>query len=195
MSGEQQQQQPPQPVSPVPCATGCGFYGRPETLNMCSKCFRDYDRASKAPNEGVGGSGNGGATTSQEVGSTDAAAPTAKEPMPKMEAAVAANSAAAPEPTATSSAAGPPAEETAASSTPTDAATKPVRPVQADHALCWKCEKRVGLLGFKCRCGYTFCAAHRHAEQHACDFDYRAKAQKELAEANPLVVASKVEKI
>jgi len=25
----------------IPCTQGCGFFGRPETNNMCSKCFKD----------------------------------------------------------------------------------------------------------------------------------------------------------
>ena len=29
-----------EPVA-VDCAGGCGFFGRPETANMCSKCFKD----------------------------------------------------------------------------------------------------------------------------------------------------------
>ena len=49
--------------------------------------------------------------------------------------------------------------------------------VWEDKSKCWFCGKkswpwcwqlhmhvRVGLLGFECRCGYTFCGKHRHAE-------------------------------
>jgi len=29
-------------MSAVDCAGGCGFFGNPQTNNMCSKCFRDF---------------------------------------------------------------------------------------------------------------------------------------------------------
>uniref|UniRef100_M8D084 Zinc finger A20 and AN1 domain-containing stress-associated protein 3 n=1 Tax=Aegilops tauschii TaxID=37682 RepID=M8D084_AEGTA len=29
---------------------------------------------------------------------------------------------------------------------------------------CSACQKKVGLLGFACRCGATYCGAHRHAD-------------------------------
>lgn len=52
-------------------------------------------------------------------------------------------------------AAAPPAEKAAAK--------KPSR--------CAACRKKVGLVGFECRCGSTLCPAHRHAELHGCGFD------------------------
>jgi len=69
------------------------------------------------------------------------------------------------------------------------------KPVQKKRNRCWECRKRVGLLGFDCRCGYVFCAVHRHTDQHRCDFDYRAHHQKILEENNPQVVAEKISKI
>ncbi|XP_044447346.1 zinc finger A20 and AN1 domain-containing stress-associated protein 12, partial [Triticum aestivum] len=36
---------------------------------------------------------------------------------------------------------------------------------------CMACKKKVGLLGFACRCGGTFCSLHRYVDGHACDFD------------------------
>lgn len=59
---------------------------------------------------------------------------------------------------------------------------------------CNSCRKRVGLTGFKCRCGQTFCSIHRFAEEHGCSFDYRKKGQDEIARANPLVKKDKIER-
>ncbi|GFZ08739.1 A20/AN1-like zinc finger family protein [Actinidia rufa] len=60
---------------------------------------------------------------------------------------------------------------------------------------CSACRKRVGLSGFNCRCGTTFCGAHRYPEQHACPFDYKAVGREAIARAHPVVKADKLEKI
>lgn len=60
---------------------------------------------------------------------------------------------------------------------------------------CFVCKKKVGLLGFECKCGRLLCTSHRQAEEHDCDFDYRAEGKKRLADANPLVAFSKVDGI
>ncbi|ERN03878.1 hypothetical protein AMTRI_Chr05g73590 [Amborella trichopoda] len=60
---------------------------------------------------------------------------------------------------------------------------------------CRLCRKRVGLAGFRCRCGGLFCSTHRYSDKHNCSFDYRASGQDAIAKANPVVKAEKVEKI
>lgn len=66
---------------------------------------------------------------------------------------------------------------------------------QKTVSRCLACRKRVGLVGFKCRCGNVFCSQHRYSDQHDCSFDYKAAARDAIAKANPLVKADKVEKI
>ena len=70
----------------------------------------------------------------------------------------------------------------------------PERPVQKNPGRCWKCNKKVGLTGFKCKCGYVFCGAHRYAGEHECDFDYKTTGREAIAKANPVVVAPKLER-
>ncbi|KAM3386123.1 hypothetical protein ACQJBY_009647 [Aegilops geniculata] len=60
---------------------------------------------------------------------------------------------------------------------------------------CSACQRKVGLLGFVCRCGATYCGAHRHADAHGCFFDYRAAGREQIARQNPLVVAPNMARI
>lgn len=58
---------------------------------------------------------------------------------------------------------------------------------QKNTARCYQCGKKTGLTGFQCKCGYFFCSAHRHAEDHACAFDHKAHGRQILAQQNPKV--------
>jgi len=60
---------------------------------------------------------------------------------------------------------------------------------------CATCRKRVGLTGFNCRCGNTYCSMHRYSDKHDCQFDYRTAARDAIAKANPVVKAEKLDKI
>ncbi|CAN4114393.1 unnamed protein product [Withania somnifera] len=85
----------------------------------------------------------------------------------------------------------------------TEAVTE-VSPVQLDTIVaahqgqsnrCTTCRKRLGLTGFKCRCGVTSCGSHRYPEHHGCTFDYKSMGRVAIAMANPLVKAEKLHKI
>lgn len=60
---------------------------------------------------------------------------------------------------------------------------------------CSSCQKRVGLTGFRCRCGDLFCASHRYSDTHDCSFDYKALGREEISKANPVIRAAKIIKI
>ncbi|XP_074558928.1 zinc finger AN1 domain-containing stress-associated protein 15-like [Curcuma longa] len=60
---------------------------------------------------------------------------------------------------------------------------------------CSSCYKRVGLTGFRCRCGDLFCGRHRYSDTHDCSFDYKAAGREQIAKANPLIRAAKIIKI
>jgi hypothetical protein len=66
---------------------------------------------------------------------------------------------------------------------------------KAAPTRCMSCNKKVRLLGFACRCGGTFCSMHRYADGHPCSFDYKKADREKIAQQNPLVVASKLDKI
>nr|1WG2_A Chain A, zinc finger (AN1-like) family protein [Arabidopsis thaliana] len=48
----------------------------------------------------------------------------------------------------------------------------PSRPVRPNNR-CFSCNKKVGVMGFKCKCGSTFCGSHRYPEKHECSFDFK----------------------
>ena len=49
----------------------------------------------------------------------------------------------------------------------------PLERQQEKRNVCWTCRKKVGLLGFECRCSYVFCSTHRYSDAHNCDFDHK----------------------
>ncbi|XP_060202699.1 putative zinc finger A20 and AN1 domain-containing stress-associated protein 8 [Lycium barbarum] len=58
---------------------------------------------------------------------------------------------------------------------------------------CMVCRKRVGLIGFSCKCGEIFCRNHRYPEEHACTFNFKSIGRVILAKENPLCKADKLE--
>jgi hypothetical protein len=60
---------------------------------------------------------------------------------------------------------------------------------------CGTCRRRVGLTGFKCRCGLTLCGSHRYPEMHECGFDFKGMGREMIAKANPVVKGEKLNKI
>ena len=66
---------------------------------------------------------------------------------------------------------------------------------QQDHEICWGCKKRVGMRGYTCKCGYTYCKKHRLPESHECEFDYINEGKMMLAKDNPNLKPEKMEKI
>lgn len=69
------------------------------------------------------------------------------------------------------------------------------KPAEKENNKCPTCSKKVSMMGIKCRCGFTFCKAHRLPEDHDCGFDYKQAGQAKLNKDLTAVVASKMEKI
>ncbi|XP_051191374.1 zinc finger A20 and AN1 domain-containing stress-associated protein 7-like [Lolium perenne] len=66
------------------------------------------------------------------------------------------------------------------------------QPTPATTNRCATCRKKVGMLGFRCRCEGTFCSVHRYSDKHDCGFDYKTAAREKIAKNNPKVVADKI---
>lgn len=76
--------------------------------------------------------------------------------------------------------------------TKTDQASQVILNTQTDLSKCWSCKRKVGLLGFKCKCEYTYCSKHRHASEHNCTFDYLTANKEQLARQLTPCVADKI---
>jgi len=60
---------------------------------------------------------------------------------------------------------------------------------------CSGCRRKVGLMGFRCRCGEMFCSDHRYSDRHDCNYDYKAAGREAIARENPVVRAAKILKV
>jgi len=171
-----QQTTNPQEQKPILCKNGCGFFGHPSSNNFCSKCWRDKKlQLGEEPKETKLQQKEQPKeiiqVTTSSVEKDKASEITVIPPI------------------------GSPEEVKKTSEQATKLPVADDKPQQTDTMHCWNCRRKVGLLGFRCRCNYIFCSKHRHADQHNCTFDYKALNRAKLEEQNPQIVKSKIEKI
>uniref|UniRef100_A0A7S0VJ25 AN1-type domain-containing protein n=1 Tax=Hemiselmis tepida TaxID=464990 RepID=A0A7S0VJ25_9CRYP len=164
----------PNADTPKTCMGGCGFFGSAPLNYYCSVCFKKVhgEDEFKRRTEVAPSISPPPAATQEEARDEDKA--------DHMEVEVKAAEHA-------------PAEAPAAPAEAKD--EPPAEPVKKGPTRCASCCKKVGLTGFVCRCGHTFCGVHRYSDKHECTFDYKQAGREALSKANPVVEAAKLEKI
>ncbi|GAB4832610.1 switch-activating protein Sap1 [Ancistrocladus abbreviatus] len=152
------------------CVNNCGFTGNPATNNMCQKCFNNASSAGIVASHKVSG-----AETSRSSSSTsperfsEPTANTARRDLKDQDRT-------------------PVTEAEGSKQTVTVTVKREVN-------RCFGCRRRVGLTGFRCRCGELFCAEHRYTDRHDCSYDYKAAGREAIARENPVVKAAKIVKL
>eukprot|EP00357_Protocruzia_adherens_P029174 CAMPEP_0114993860 /NCGR_PEP_ID=MMETSP0216-20121206/12783_1 /TAXON_ID=223996 /ORGANISM="Protocruzia adherens, Strain Boccale" /LENGTH=176 /DNA_ID=CAMNT_0002357587 /DNA_START=148 /DNA_END=678 /DNA_ORIENTATION=- len=157
----------------VLCVVCCEFYGTAATENMCSKCHRECKNQTSDPSPQMVASVFKGEESASVLHSASSnVLPALSENKEVVEV------------TSTTL---PVIEE--------NKMEIDEKKVQKNKSRCWKCNKKIGLTGFKCKCEYLFCGSHRHAEDHDCEFDHKGLHKQKLSEQNPTVIAAKLERI
>lgn len=168
MGSEQNDSTSFSPSEPKLCVKGCGFFGSPSNMNLCSKCYRDI-RATEEQ------------TASAKAAVEKSLNPNKPKTQPQQSQEI------------TQGVLG--SGSSSSSTRGGDSAAAPLDPPKSTATRCLSCNKKVGVTGFKCRCGSTFCGTHRYPESHECQFDFKGVAREAIAKANPVVKADKVDRI
>ena len=57
---------------------------------------------------------------------------------------------------------------------------------------CYKCNKKIGLIIFDCKCNGKFCSLHKFPETHECLYDFKSEGIDKLVKDNPKIIPNKI---
>ncbi|PON41133.1 Zinc finger transcription factor [Parasponia andersonii] len=153
------------------CVNNCGVIGNPATNNMCQKCF---SATTSAATTSSASASTANLKFSGEKSPISAATSLSSERSDGYNTLAPENS-----------------RKTTADSSRSDEPAPAKRVVNR----CSGCRRKVGLTGFRCRCGELFCAEHRYTDRHDCSYDYKSAGREAIARENPVVKAAKIVRV
>ncbi|XP_044490414.1 zinc finger A20 and AN1 domain-containing stress-associated protein 5-like [Mangifera indica] len=153
------------------CINNCGFTGNPATNNMCQKCFNATTATASTATS---------TTVTTAASSSSGGGSILKFSSDKMRSRLIDRS---------SDATG-----TTSQSAETDLQKSDVFEKRVVNR-CSGCRRKVGLTGFRCRCGELFCGEHRYSDRHDCSYDYKSAGRDAIARENPVVKAAKIVRV
>ena len=168
------------PDAPKKCQTqGCEFYGSDQNSGLCSSCARSIKSDSISQSPGSNSVRLQPDSTPKKSTSTGLRSSTSLSFSRKRKSTEIVTDDTSPQSTSESESRG----------------AGKAKAKRSKVNRCDVCFKKVGLLGFDCRCGGLFCAQHRGDDEHNCTFDYKTLQRAELAQNNPKIVADRVTKL
>ncbi|KAK6933765.1 Zinc finger, AN1-type [Dillenia turbinata] len=156
------------------CINNCGFTGNPATNNMCQNCFKS---TTATPSN----------TTSTTVKTSASAVLSPHKLAKPFRSSLNRSRERSNSPAETS-------KDVAPQDRRSDGDEAPP-PAKREVNRCSGCRRKVGLTGFRCRCGDLFCPEHRYSDRHDCSFDYKTAGRETISRENPVVKAAKIVRI
>ncbi|XP_021540380.1 AN1-type zinc finger protein 3 isoform X3 [Mirounga angustirostris] len=168
----------------LPPRCPCGFWGSSKTMNLCSKCFADFQKKQpdddSAPSTSNSQSDLFSEETTSDNNNTSITTPTLSPSQQPLPTELNVTSPSKEEYSQSENEASPVKRARLLESTERPEETS--RSKQKSRRRCFQCQTKLELVQQElgsCRCGYVFCMLHRLPEQHDCTFDHMGRGREE----------------
>ncbi|KAI2542179.1 AN1-type zinc finger protein 3 isoform X2 [Pongo pygmaeus] len=168
----------------LPPRCPCGFWGSSKTMNLCSKCFADFQKKQpdddSAPSTSNSQSDLFSEETTSDNNNTSITTPTLSPSQQPLPTELNVTSPSKEEYSQSENEASPVKRPRLLENTERSEETS--RSKQKSRRRCFQCQTKLELVQQElgsCRCGYVFCMLHRLPEQHDCTFDHMGRGREE----------------